>query len=43
MQQDSNFQIKDVDLMISVIDNGVGISEKNIPKLFTNFGKLKET
>jgi len=29
--------------MISVIDNGVGISEENIPKLFTNFGKLKET
>jgi len=36
-------EIKDIELMLSVIDNGVGISEQNIPKLFINFNKLNET
>ena len=29
-------------MVLSVIDNGCGISQKGIKQLFTDFGKLKE-
>ena len=41
--KNNGFKIGDerfVKLQISVIDNGVGISEEGITKLFVDFGKL---
>jgi signal transduction histidine kinase len=30
-------------LVVAITDNGTGIKEEDIPKLFEIFGKLKET
>ena len=35
-------QIRWINMQISVIDTGVGISQENLPKLFVEFGKLDE-
>ena len=32
----------DVDFKIEIIDNGIGIKQENICKLFMEFGKLDE-
>lgn len=36
------FQTKDVNLQISIVDTGVGMSEKGLKGLFIDFGKLAE-
>ena len=35
-------QKKKINIVIIIEDNGAGISEENIKKLFSDFGKLNE-
>ncbi len=41
-EDDLNYKIITLHFVVEIIDNGIGIKQENIPKLFMEFNKLDE-
>ena len=41
-EDDLNYKIISLHFVVEIIDNGIGIKQENIPKLFMEFNKLDE-